>query len=176
MAISVRQTSKVYLLLAARSRAGFTIAETLIVLAISAILLTAVAVAFNASVVNYRENEEMFQAINSARQALYRMTSQLRTGHFVDPNAPSNQCNFFSSTDQDLTYEYRSADHKLYVITNSDNHEYVLCENVTAADFIKTPTADGGDCKSVQISLTVQAGDTQRTLTGAAVIRRNLTL
>lgn len=173
LAISVRQTNKVYLLLAARSRAGFTIAETLIVLAISAILLTAVAVAFNASIVNYRENEEIFRAINGARQALYRMTSQLRTGYWVDPNAPSNQCNFFSSTDQDITYEYRSADHKLYLITNS--HEYVLCENVTTMSFIKTPTADG-DCKSVQISLTVQAGDTQRTLAGAAVIRRNLTL
>jgi len=41
-------------------RRGFTIVECLIGLAISAVLLTAVAVAFNASVVNYGENQDMY--------------------------------------------------------------------------------------------------------------------
>ena len=157
-----------------RQHRGFTVVELLIALAISAILLTAVAVAFNASVINYGENEDMFKAINNARQALSRMTTQLRTGHSVDPAAAGNQCNFFTSADQDLTYEYRSADNTLYLITNSDGQEYVLCENVTAASFVKTPTDDATDCKSVQISMTVQVGGTQKTLSAAAVVRRNL--
>lgn len=158
----------------ARRATGFTVVELLIGLAITAVLLTAVAVAFNASVINYRQNERIFQSINNARQALFRMTTQIRTGDSFDPNAPSNQCSFFTADGQDTTYEFRSAENKLYLVTNSN--EYVLCDNVTSMNFIKTPTDDGWDCKSVQISMTVDAGGLQRTLSAAAVIRRNLQL
>jgi prepilin-type N-terminal cleavage/methylation domain-containing protein len=156
-------------------RDGFTMAECLIALAISAMLLTAIATAFNASLINYEANEELFQTINNARQALARMTGQLRTGSCVYPLAPANECSFFTSSNEDITYEFRSADNKLYLITNSDGNEYVLCDHVTAATFTKTPTADNSDCKSVQVLLTVQCGDTERTLSAAAVIRKNLT-
>jgi prepilin-type N-terminal cleavage/methylation domain-containing protein len=156
-----------------RYERAFTIAEVLIVLAITGILLAAVAVAFNASIINYRQNEQMFKTINNARQALCRITSQLRTGDSVDPNAPSNECRFFAADGNDITYQYRDADdNKLYVITNG--HEYVLCENVNSMSFTRTLTADGLDCKSVQMSMTVQSGEMQRTLSAAAVIRRNL--
>lgn len=157
-----------------RIRIGFTIVELLLALAISAMLLAAVAVAFNASAINYRENEEIFKTINHARQALFRITSQLRTADAVDPNAPSNECSFFTSAGDDLTYEFRSADDKLYLITNSDAQEYVLCDNVTAMTFGRTLTDEGDDCKSVQISMTVSCGDMERTIAAAAVVRRNL--
>jgi prepilin-type N-terminal cleavage/methylation domain-containing protein len=156
------------------STRGFTIIECLIGLAISAMLLAAVAVAFNASVINYQENEDMFWTMNNARQALARMTSQLRTGHLVLPTAPNNQCSFFTSANEDVTYDWRTADKKLYVKMNAVNHEYKLCENVIAASFTKIPTDDGTDCKGIQISLTVKSGRFQRTLAAAAVIRRNL--
>jgi hypothetical protein len=58
------------------------------------------------------------------------------------------------------------------LITNGK--EYVLCENVNSMSFIRTLTADGLDCKSVQMSMTVQSGNVQRTLSAASVIRRNL--
>jgi hypothetical protein len=87
---------------------------------------------------------------------------------------PSNECSFFTADGQDLTYEYRSADNKLYLITNSDGQEYVLCEDVISMSFVKTPTLDGSDCKSVQISMTVQNGNMQRTMSTAVVIRKNL--
>ena len=154
--------------------AGFTVVECLISLAICAMLMTAVAVAFNASLVNFRENEEMFQSINSARQALTRMTTQLRTADFVDTAAASHQCSFWTATGEDITYEFRAADKKLYLITNSDASEYVLCDNVTAASFTRTLTTDGLNCKSVLISLTVQCGASERTLSAAAVVRRAL--
>ena len=169
---------------AQNSTRGFTIIECLISLTITAVLMVSLGVAFNASATSYRENEQMFRTINNARQALTRITSQLRTaGYQVDPNhyaavdpaAPGNQCSLYTANGQNLTYEFRSADQKLYLITNSDHHEYVLCDHVTATNFIKTP--DGhGDCKSVQISLTVQSGGQQRSLAAAAVVRRNLDL
>ncbi|MBN1506093.1 MAG: prepilin-type N-terminal cleavage/methylation domain-containing protein [Sedimentisphaerales bacterium] len=154
------------------TRRAFTLVECLIGLAISAMLLAAVAVAFNASAINYSENEEMYETINNARQALTRMTSQLRTGYFVDPSAASNRCNFFTATNQNISYLFNNG--TLYLVTNSDGRQYVLCNSVTAATFTKTPTDNGLDCKSVQISLTVRIGNFQRTLAAAAVIRRNL--
>ncbi len=154
---------------------GFSIVELLIALAITAMLLAAVAVAFNASIMNYCENEDIFKAVNSARQALHRITTQLRTATPVDPCSPLNECSFFAADGKDITYRYSSADRKLYLITNSDGQEYVLCDNVTSMSFIKTLTDDGSDCKSVQISMTVKIDDnTERTVSGAVVIRRNL--
>jgi prepilin-type N-terminal cleavage/methylation domain-containing protein len=163
------------------SASGFTLVELLISLIITGMLLAAVAVALNASAINYRENEKMYLTINSARQALERMTRELRnagaetgTGFVaVDPDAPANQCSFFNADGQNITYEYRAADQKLYLITNSNGNEYILCDNVTAAEFIKTPNGDG-DTKSVRISLTVRSGDFERTLSAAAIIRKNL--
>ena len=156
------------------SNKGFTLVECLIGLAISAMLLAAVAVAFNASVVSYGENEDMFWALNNARQAMTRMTSQLRTGHTVNPTPNANEVSFFTAANEDITYEFRSAQQRLYLIKNATNQEYMLCDNVVDASFTKTMTDDGTDCKSVQISLTVQSGDTRRTLSAAAVVRRNL--
>jgi len=161
---------------------GFTLVELLISLVIVGMLLAALAVALSASVINYRENEQVYRTINNARQALERMTNELRTagtyigGNFaaVDPVAPNNKCNLFTAAGQDITYEYRAADNKLYLITNSNGNEYVLCDNVTNAVFIKTLTADGSDVKSVRISLTVQSGDHESSLSAAAVIRKNL--
>lgn len=152
---------------------GFTAMELLISLVIMGILLAALAVAFNASMVNYQENEKIFQTLNAARQALARMTSQIRTG-IVDLNAPSNQCNLITDPNEDITYEFRSADNKLYLITNSNGNEYVLCDNVTNATFTKTPTDDGADCKSVRISLTVNDRGYEQKLVAAAVVRKIL--
>ncbi len=159
-----------------KSTAGVTIVELLIALAVMGILLTAVAVAFNASITNYRENEDAFKTINKARQALFRITTQIRTANAVDPNAPNNECSFFTADGEDITYQYRSADNKLYLITNSDAQEYVLCDNVTAMIFKKDTATEGGTVyvKSVQISMTVESGNVQRTVSAAAVVRRNL--
>ena len=163
-----------------KNKTGFTIAELLVALTISMLLLAAVAFAFQSSMINYQENEDIFVVTNSARQALFRMTTQLRTADAVDPNAPSNQCTFFTSNGENITYDYRSADNKLYLITNSNGNEYVLCDNVTAMTFTKdtfiVDLESGPEIrvKSVQISMTVVNGDIEKTISSAAVIRRNL--
>lgn len=160
------------------NRAGFTLVELLLALAISAMLLAAVGAAFNASAINYRENEEIFKTINNARQALFRITSQLRTADAVDPNAPSNECTLMTSGGEDITYQFNSGDNKLYLVTNDDwsDSDYVLCENVTAMTCTKNAVLEDTiwKVKSVQISLTVSSGDMERTIAAAAVVRRNL--
>ena len=161
-----------------RNGAGFTLAELLIALAVTGILLTAVAMAFNASIINYRQNENIFKTINGARQALFRITSQLRTADAVDPNAPDNECTLITATGDDITYRYNNTDNKLYLITNDDltDSDYVLCDNVTAMTFTKqTVIVDSQTkVKSVQISIAVVNGNVQKTLSAAVVIRRNL--
>ncbi len=157
---------------ATKSAAGFTMVELLIALAVMGILLAAVAVAFNASFKNYQENEDIFKSVNKARQALYRITSQLRDANSVNLNSPTNECAIETAEHNFETYRYNNDDSKLYL--DVSGHSYVLCDNVVAMTFTKTPTADGVEVKSVQISMTVASGDTQRTISAAAAVRRNL--
>jgi len=161
-----------------RHKTGFTIAELLLALAIASILLVAVAVAFNASAINFRENEEIFRVVNNARQSLFRMTTQIRTADAVDPDAPNNECSFITAAGEDLTYRYNSGDKKLYLITNDDlsDPDYVLCDNVEAFTCTKNSVTEDSTIKvkSVQISMTVGFGSLQRTVSTAAVVRRNL--
>lgn len=157
-------------------RAGFTIVELLLALAITALLLTAAAVAFDASLTNYRENENIFKTINNARQALCRITNQLRSG-IVDPNAAYSSedlCKFDCADGSKIMYRYDSNDNKLYLRDLDTAKDYVLCENVTAMTFKKDNNTPTGDVKSVQISMTVESGNIQRTFPAAVVIRRIL--
>jgi prepilin-type N-terminal cleavage/methylation domain-containing protein len=164
----------------AKLKYGFGIVELLVALAITAILLVAVAVAFNASVMNYTENEDIFKAVNSARQASYRITTQLRTANAVEPNEPANRCSFVTAGGEDLTFRFDPGENRLYLITNDDSSDidYVLCDNVTAMSFTKATGVDPDSgfifVKSVQLSMTVEVGDTHRTVNSAVVIRRNL--
>ncbi len=154
---------------------GFTILELLIALAITGLLLTAIAAVFNASVMNYRTNEDIIRVTNNARQALSRITTQIRTG-LVDPSDISDEskCKLLCADNSEITYRYDSGENKLYLLEHSSGSNYVLCDNVTAATFTKTLTDDGLDCKSVQISMTLVSGDTERKVSAAAVVRRNL--
>ena len=157
---------------------GFTVVELLLALAIASILLATVATAFNASIINYRQNEDIFKVINSARQSLFRLTSQLRTADAVDPTSPANECTLITAGGDDITYRYNNADNKLYLITNDDlsDPDYVLCDNVTAMTFTKDTVIIESieKVRSVQVSITVVYGNVQRKISAAAVIRRNL--
>ena len=155
---------------------GFTIVELLIALAIASMLLAAIAVAINASIINYRENEDIFKVINSARQALLRITNDIRTADAADPNSPANECSLIAANGDDITYQYNNVDNKLYLIDNSSGSSYVLCENVTAMTFTTQNFVEDTVTKvrGVQVSITVAHGNAERKVSAAAVIRRNL--
>ncbi len=160
-----------------KSIRGFTIPELLITLAITGLLLAAIAAVFNASVMNYRTNEDIIRVTNNTRQALSRITSQLRTAEAVDPNSPANECTLVTAGGENITFRYSSSDNKLYLTDNSTGSDYVLCDNVTAMTFTRqTGIDDDGETfvKSVQISMTLVSGSAERKVSAAAVIRRNL--
>jgi len=129
---------------------------------------------FSASAINYQENEDIFRTINNARQALFRMTSQLRTAKGVAHDAPDNECTMVTALDDNITYRYNNGDNKVYLDKNGDS--YILCDNVTAMTCTKTWVIEDTliKVKNVQISMTVVSGNVQKTISAAAVIRRNL--
>jgi prepilin-type N-terminal cleavage/methylation domain-containing protein len=154
---------------------GFTIAEMLVTLAIMGLLLTAVAIAFNASAVNYRENEDIFKSVNAARQAMHRMITQLRTAEAVDPNTASNICQLILSDGSTvIAYRYAADEDKLYL--DSGGNAYLMCDNVTAMTFTKNIALGtyGLYVRSVLISMTVGNGNVSQTVSAATTVRRNL--
>ncbi|HUW18754.1 MAG TPA: prepilin-type N-terminal cleavage/methylation domain-containing protein [Sedimentisphaerales bacterium] len=169
-----------------KSARGFTVIEMLLSLAIAALLLAAVTAAFNASVVNYRENEDIFKSINKARQALFRITTQLRTAAAVAIDDPNNECSLLTADLKRVTYRFNSADNKLYLVTDDDlfDSDYVLCDNVADMTFTRNTFTEIEDVngipvsvtkvRSVQTSMTVQSGDVCKKVSAAAVVRRNL--
>jgi prepilin-type N-terminal cleavage/methylation domain-containing protein len=152
-------------------RGGFTMAELLIALMITGMLLAAIAFAFSASVKNFNDNREIFLAANKARQALTQIIPQLRTGQGFNPASPSNECDFHNAAGQNIIYRYNySSDKKLYMIDTNGSH--VLCDNVENMTFTKNWGTN--DVKSIIISITVTEGSTSQTFSTAVVIRKNL--
>lgn len=160
-----------------KSKPAFTLVEVLLSLAILGMLMAAVALAFNASAINYSQNEAMFKAMNTARQALLRITTEIRTAQEVYLlGETAEQCSLRTSAGQNVRYQYNIADNKLYL--EADGNNYVLCENVTDMSFVRStvtllnPTRTV--VRNVQISMTVSVGDISQKVCTAAVVRRTL--
>ncbi|GEM_PF-1536755 len=174
-----------------RKKTAFTLIEILVSLAITAILLSAVAMVFSASLVNYQENQRLYESSITARQAMERMTSQLRTAIWVDPYAPDDECDFITHLDGDhshgredigcehcrhFAYSFDSENNRLVLLDIDNDTDHILCENVTGIKF-RRETATQEDevyVRSVQIKMTVGEGSASQTLTGAAVVRKEL--
>ena len=157
-----------------KSRFGFTIVEILIALVILALLLTAVAVALQASVINYRENEDMFKAMNAARQVLCRITTEVRTAQevYIVGETPQ-QCSMRTADGSVIRYQYDPDTDELSLETGGNS--YLACENISDMTFVRsTVVGDPTRVRNVQISMTVTVGGVSQTVCTAAVVRRNL--
>lgn len=159
-----------------KNKTAFTFIEVLIALVVSAILMTAMAVAFDASVKNYSANESLFRSTNMARQTLTRITNQVRVASSITlPGVePVNKCTLITAEGQNITYDYRSANNALYLIDNGTSTEYLLCENISAMSFAKTVDWGKNIVKSVQVVITVTNSGQSKKLAGAALVRRNI--
>jgi len=162
---------------------GFTLIEILISLVILGMMMAAVGLAFNASVTNYTSNANMFQAMSTARQAMMRMTSDLRTATAVSSTEPATQCSMTTADGRNITYQFDAANNRLNLVVNGSGVNagtYVLCRNVSALTFTRTSApADPPDhplayVKNVRINMSVTVGNEVQTVASAAVIRRNM--
>ena len=127
--------------------------------------------------INFSENEDMYKAASTARQALLRITTHLRTAQGVAISEPSTQCSLVKSDGSDITYKYDSSDDTLYLVTNDDltDSDYTLCKNVTPMTFTRSAVPDEPTrIRNVQMSMTVLIGNAAQTISTASVIRKNL--
>jgi prepilin-type N-terminal cleavage/methylation domain-containing protein len=156
---------------------GFTLVELLICLAVVGVILTAVAIAFDACVANYEANKNISDSIIKANQALSRITADLRCATAVDTSEPNNQCSMITAEGSDITYLFNQGEGKLYLVENGTAIPYILCEDISSASFYRTTALDANGVqyvKSVQITLTVGTGNYARDACAAVVIRKNL--
>jgi prepilin-type N-terminal cleavage/methylation domain-containing protein len=151
-------------------KTAFTLIELMMSISILAIIMVAVGIALNASVMNYEVNRDISAAVVKANQAISRITADLRCATAVDTSEPNNQCSMFTSDGSNITYSFDQSQNKLYLIKNSIS--YVLCDNIGSAVFDRQVA--GGKVKSVQITLTVTVGSFTQNACAAVVIRKNM--
>lgn len=153
-------------------------AELLVSLAITMLILTAAAVAFSACAASYSENEKIFHAVNSGRAAATQMTTKLRTAQAVDPNSTALACSLITAAGDDITYSYNGVNDTLYVVTNDDTNDidHPLCENISAMNFTYNTAVEGLVIyvRSIQISMTINVDRFEKKFSSAVVIRTNL--
>ncbi len=163
---------------------GFTMIEVLMSLVILAMLMAAVAVAFDASIVNFQANESISKNMNTARAALLRMTTQIRTAQDVAIGDPNSQCSLTTAEGDDICFWYDTttdADQPTPVLRLSptgipDESDPILCRNVTKATFIRGTGGTPAVVRNVRMVLTItdDKGGNSQTLAAAAVVRCNL--
>ncbi len=180
-----------------RTITGFTLVEVMMSLVILATLMTAVAFAFDSAVTNYQANQGIYEIVNRGRQALLRITNDLRTADdlALSSEEANTQVSFIKDTNGDGTYDknvtYRfdnsTTPGTLFYDDNLTSNSYVLCNNVTAATFNRTEhnierDTDGNGTletipavRDVRIVLTVtnEAGEISQTLAAATLVRKN---
>lgn len=167
-----------------KNKTGFTVVELLIALTIMAVLMTAVGFAFDASVKNFHANEGIYKTTNTARQALLRITNDIRTAYdagAVPTNDPDESyLTLYENADLDVRciYHFNSTEQALYMdIVDDGKDPFLLCKNVTTMTFKRSPShADADKIGSVRIimTLTDDRGEVSQTLAAASVIRKNL--
>ena len=72
-----------------RKRAGFTLVEVMLSLAIMAVIMAAVGAAMHGAFLAYAENNKIAQVTQTARSVLHRMMQEVRTAEAVTSTATS---------------------------------------------------------------------------------------
>lgn len=169
---------------------AFTLVEVLISLAVLAILMAALGVAFQGATTSYAANEGMTEVINTARQALMRITTDIRTAQGVAPvdggavgDVDNHQCSLIRADGTSVTYHYNTSaaasynaaldDETLFLIVNTGAGAgtYRLGDHILDMTFERG--TDGVNVRNVRIGMTVtdDTGQPPQTLHTAAVVR-----
>ncbi|HEY7088173.1 MAG TPA: prepilin-type N-terminal cleavage/methylation domain-containing protein [Tepidisphaeraceae bacterium] len=149
-------------------RAGLSLIECLISLAIAATLLTAVAAAYEASANAIRLNDEFFRASQAARVSINHILEEVRGCQAFDPPV-DNVLSLTTNNGKTHTYAY-DKDARTLTLTRDDAPigfpaTVVLARNVDAVDI-------QANDQSISITVRVGIGTNTITLNGSALLRR----
>jgi type II secretory pathway pseudopilin PulG len=150
-------------------RRGLSIAELMISLAISAMLLAAVAAAFAVSTSAINMNDDFFRASQAARVSVNQIMTEVRRcqSGVVDPQSLELTLN----TGQKRTYAFDPVAQELRMTIHTGilpEPVYRLASDVSSLRF----DTDG---TTVSMTMTVKVGDNSVTLSGSALPRRLVT-
>lgn len=187
-----------------RCKKAFTIVELLLSVAILAMLMAAVAVAFDASMKNYAANKGIYETVKVGRQAMMRMINDLRIARAVNVTGSvaayddtqygviaqarglswsgddAFSCSLITSAGQAYCYRYEPGTETLWLDDNDNAESYILCRNLKNITFTREVLAGAGTdpdrVHSVRILLTVadEADKVSETLAAASIVRKNL--
>lgn len=158
-------------------RRGVSLIELMIALAITAVLLTAVAAAFDAGFDSYKENQQLADAVQSGRILIHRITSQARnstylrvndTGYLIQIEVVGDdwQYNYLYLPDSDAVYLARM---------NLDTLTWETMGTVQNVTTWSIPTSQWKtNPDRLTLSLTVSQGGNTATLTGSATPRQTI--
>jgi Tfp pilus assembly protein PilW len=144
---------------------GLGLAEALISLAITSLLLTAIASAFQASSSAVEMNDQFYRAQQSARISMNQILDQLRQCQSGVVGSTSLQLT--DSTGSQRTYALSGTNLTLTFIPTGQSSP---ATSNMAADI--SSLAFSTDGKSVAVQITVSVGENQITLCGSAFPRR----
>jgi len=155
-----------------KSRLGLSLAEVMISLAISAMLLTAVAAAFSASSEAIEQNDTFFRASQAARVSMNQILTEIRRANPVDAvNSTATDLAMVGHDGNPRDYIYDAASKKLKLDTHTPGKpQYTLASNCTNATF--TYDIISGQVMRVSVTLIVQVDKNTIRLTGSAAPRR----
>ena len=168
---------------------GLSLVEVLISLAIVALLLTATGAAFDAALRSYKVNHDIATVSVAARNALYQMTTNLRSAWNLDftefPEdaiyVDATSCSFRDAGDRVITYTYDAVETRLLVTIEEDGvirGPYTMVDDVYPVSLgqpIFTATLMGdGRVARVEIRFMIAIEGVSRTVSAAAVPRNIL--
>ena len=120
-----------------RRSAGMTLPELLVGLAIGALMLAAIATAFDAGLKSYAVNQDMTIAGRSARNVMNRMAGSIRSA-WNDPainaiviSEAGDECSLLDADDREVVYWYDSEENELEMSIDDGENWHVLLRGVS---------------------------------------------
>ena len=150
----------------ARARAGLSLVEVMISMAIASSLLTAVAAAFSASASAIEMNDQFFRATQATRISVNQIMTEARKcmSGVVAPTS----LELITDKGETRTYALTGNQLTMTVADPVAPRTYRLASNVESLQF----QTNG---KAVSMVVTVKVGNNAVTLTGSAIPRRTIT-
>ncbi len=158
-------------------RRGISLIEMLIALTISAVLLLAVGMAFNASFANYSENQEMVDAVQSSRLLLHRIMTQARRSTYLNVTSEGRRIQV-ETADDNYQYVYVYVPAENQVLLSRTNLQTLVSEDLgqvsNVTGFLIPAEQWGANPDRLTLSMTVRYGSNESTLSGSAVPRSTI--
>src|SRR5262245_44106946 len=149
-------------------RAGLSLIECLISLAIAATLLTAVAAAYEASASAIRLNDEFFRASQAARVSINQILEDVRKCQSFAPPV-GNVLSITTDMGKEHTFAYDAANRTLTL--TRDDAPIGFPPTVIMARNVDSVQMEAND-QSISITIRVGVGSNSITLNGSALLRR----